>query len=426
MLSSEDRVGVGAGHHARRRVRLRPEEGLRAHPAGGRRPGAPPHCRVMRENRRLNDRICCSINEALERRVEEQTALLRGEDAPGGGAGDRGGRGPAEEGAGDRPAHPDLDPAQAASRCPGWRCRRTCCRRRWWAATTTTCGRCPTAAGSASATCPGHGLTAGLLMMMIQSGISALTLAPPGRPAPRGAAPPEPHVVGEHPRAPGPRRLRHPVPAALLPRRPPAARRRPRGHPGLPGRAAAPASASPPPAPGWAACATSPGSPRPTPSRSRAGDTVVLFTDGITEARASDRSFYGLDRLCALLEEHRGLPVPQLHERLLADVQAFTPTPDDDMTLLVMRHQPHPQLRGLILRWPSSPPHAVRLRWREQRPLTTCPSPSPTARAPARPERWVSISASIPIPASCPSCDGSWRPPSIACCAIPRRCSASR
>jgi sigma-B regulation protein RsbU (phosphoserine phosphatase) len=70
------------------------------------------------------------------------------------------------------------------------------------------------------------------------------------------------------------------------------------------------------------------------------GDTVVLFTDGITEARDNDRTFYGLERLCSQIEQHRALSPTRLQEALLEDVLAFSPIPEDDMTLLVLRRVP--------------------------------------------------------------------------------------
>ena len=73
------------------------------------------------------------------------------------------------------------------------------------------------------------------------------------------------------------------------------------------------------------------------------GDTVVLFTDGITEARAGDRSFYGLDGLCAAVERNRALPVGELREAVMRDVLSWSPTPEDDMTLMVMRYQGAPK-----------------------------------------------------------------------------------
>ncbi len=54
------------------------------------------------------------------------------------------------------------------------------------------------------------------------------------------------------------------------------------------------------------------------------GDAVLLFTDGVTEARDEQGRFYEDERLVEALEELRGLPAAQLLERLHADVVRFT------------------------------------------------------------------------------------------------------
>jgi phosphoserine phosphatase RsbU/P len=50
------------------------------------------------------------------------------------------------------------------------------------------------------------------------------------------------------------------------------------------------------------------------------GDTMVLFTDGVTEGRRGDEQ-YGEERLREVTEHHRGKP--QLAETVLADVLSF-------------------------------------------------------------------------------------------------------
>jgi sigma-B regulation protein RsbU (phosphoserine phosphatase) len=71
-----------------------------------------------------------------------------------------------------------------------------------------------------------------------------------------------------------------------------------------------------------------------------AGDRLVCFTDGITEAVGPDGGMFGDDRLLAAL---RGLaldlPSRDVAARLLAQVDGFTggSDPDDDRTLLVLR-----------------------------------------------------------------------------------------
>ena len=65
------------------------------------------------------------------------------------------------------------------------------------------------------------------------------------------------------------------------------------------------------------------------------GDSLIFYTDGLTEAQAPDDSFYGEDRLEALLSR----PSEDLHASILADVMAFTQGRSfaDDLTLLILR-----------------------------------------------------------------------------------------
>ena len=59
-------------------------------------------------------------------------------------------------------------------------------------------------------------------------------------------------------------------------------------------------------------------------------------------ARAGDRSFYGLDGLCAAIEKNRAMPVEELREAVMRDVLSWSPVPEDDMTLMVMRYEGKP------------------------------------------------------------------------------------
>jgi hypothetical protein len=70
------------------------------------------------------------------------------------------------------------------------------------------------------------------------------------------------------------------------------------------------------------------------------GDTVVLFTDGITEARAPGGEVFGMPLLVDLLEreESRGLPLPEVTDRLLrAVLQHQGDVLQDDATLLLVQ-----------------------------------------------------------------------------------------
>jgi sigma-B regulation protein RsbU (phosphoserine phosphatase) len=74
------------------------------------------------------------------------------------------------------------------------------------------------------------------------------------------------------------------------------------------------------------------------------GDRVVLFTDGITEAReagadehAPDYADFGEDRLAAVVREHRACTAPVLLDRVAAAVAAFAGGQfQDDATLIVV------------------------------------------------------------------------------------------
>ena len=67
------------------------------------------------------------------------------------------------------------------------------------------------------------------------------------------------------------------------------------------------------------------------------GDRLVLFTDGITEARDEADEEFGEDRLVALAREHRGCSAPALQARITETVSAFAAGRfQDDATLIVM------------------------------------------------------------------------------------------
>jgi sigma-B regulation protein RsbU (phosphoserine phosphatase) len=68
------------------------------------------------------------------------------------------------------------------------------------------------------------------------------------------------------------------------------------------------------------------------------GDVVVLYTDGLTDARRAGED-YGLARLRAQVEEHAGLDAEDLSDRLVEDVERFMGTSHraDDLTLVVVK-----------------------------------------------------------------------------------------
>jgi serine phosphatase RsbU (regulator of sigma subunit) len=71
------------------------------------------------------------------------------------------------------------------------------------------------------------------------------------------------------------------------------------------------------------------------------GDAFVGHTDGVTEARSPDGSFYGEDRFRALLTTLAAQPARAMVDAVVADVASFRgrAEPSDDLTLLVARRQ---------------------------------------------------------------------------------------
>jgi sigma-B regulation protein RsbU (phosphoserine phosphatase) len=68
------------------------------------------------------------------------------------------------------------------------------------------------------------------------------------------------------------------------------------------------------------------------------GEVLVLYTDGITEARSASGEFYGNGRLEAVLEETRTEPSAVIAERIVADAVAFQGGhAADDAAVLVLK-----------------------------------------------------------------------------------------
>jgi sigma-B regulation protein RsbU (phosphoserine phosphatase) len=73
------------------------------------------------------------------------------------------------------------------------------------------------------------------------------------------------------------------------------------------------------------------------------GDRLLLYTDGVTEARAHDGGLFGVDRLVALAEEGErdGLPAPETLRRLALAVAAHQAGPLRDDATLMLLHWSH-------------------------------------------------------------------------------------
>ena len=69
------------------------------------------------------------------------------------------------------------------------------------------------------------------------------------------------------------------------------------------------------------------------------GDTLFVYTDGLTDRRDSSGDFYSLDRIVALMDRGRDFELTALYELIYGDVSAFTATEDfrDDIAFIVTR-----------------------------------------------------------------------------------------
>jgi serine phosphatase RsbU (regulator of sigma subunit)/pSer/pThr/pTyr-binding forkhead associated (FHA) protein len=72
-----------------------------------------------------------------------------------------------------------------------------------------------------------------------------------------------------------------------------------------------------------------------------AGDTVVLYTDGVTEARGADKQLYGFDRLRAVIQSSPP-GAEAIGKAILADVRAFTAgrSQSDDLAIVCFGREP--------------------------------------------------------------------------------------
>jgi DNA-binding LacI/PurR family transcriptional regulator/serine phosphatase RsbU (regulator of sigma subunit) len=69
------------------------------------------------------------------------------------------------------------------------------------------------------------------------------------------------------------------------------------------------------------------------------GDVLLLYSDGLTEARSKDAGPFGVERVCESLRELAELPVQDILEDILARVDAWTSRRRDDLTLVVLRYR---------------------------------------------------------------------------------------
>ncbi len=70
-----------------------------------------------------------------------------------------------------------------------------------------------------------------------------------------------------------------------------------------------------------------------------AGYRILLYTDGVVEAANPSGDFLGQDALCVLLQQTAVLQPAEAADRIISSVQEWSPTQDDDMTVLVCDYQ---------------------------------------------------------------------------------------
>ena len=71
------------------------------------------------------------------------------------------------------------------------------------------------------------------------------------------------------------------------------------------------------------------------------GDGVVLYTDGIPEARNMHKKFYGIERLCEVVSQNWHLSAEQIKQATIEDLREFIGEQKvfDDITLLILKQQ---------------------------------------------------------------------------------------
>jgi phosphoserine phosphatase RsbU/P len=75
--------------------------------------------------------------------------------------------------------------------------------------------------------------------------------------------------------------------------------------------------------------------------RLSAGDKLVCYTDGVTEARNEAGGLFGRKRLRSVVADHAGESCEAIRQAILSEMESFTAgAPQaDDMTLLVIEYQ---------------------------------------------------------------------------------------
>ncbi len=67
------------------------------------------------------------------------------------------------------------------------------------------------------------------------------------------------------------------------------------------------------------------------------GDVMVFYTDGVTEAPGRDKQRFGLDRLAEIVERFRIAPPGEIADEIFRALSSFKERQDDDETVVVVR-----------------------------------------------------------------------------------------
>ncbi len=70
-----------------------------------------------------------------------------------------------------------------------------------------------------------------------------------------------------------------------------------------------------------------------------AGDTLFVYTDGLTDRRNASGEFYSIDRIAGLLEDSRDTAVDTIYDRIYEDISGFEATEEykDDIAFVITR-----------------------------------------------------------------------------------------
>ena len=69
------------------------------------------------------------------------------------------------------------------------------------------------------------------------------------------------------------------------------------------------------------------------------GDTLFVYTDGLTDRRTVNGEFYSIDRVANLMEHHRDADLNTIYDAINSDVRRFSATDEfkDDIAFIVTR-----------------------------------------------------------------------------------------